>query len=368
MMRGMRALVCSVSMAVLLASTAAHAAVTMEVLPLLPGDTRADVHGINEAGTIVGSSYTGTGTSRHAFAWDRSAGLRELPSIGGIFSEARGVNASGQIAGRSADAAGLLHAVLWQPDGSTIDLGRGEAFAVNDAGEVIGTTTINSTQVAFYWSPATGMVPLTAGQSYPHDINAAGAVVGSFSAPTGQRAFSWSLAGGFVDLTAWVGEPANAYGVNDLGQIVGGANGMAYVLQGSSVQVISEGHGAANTAFDINNQGQVYGVNDADVENQRSFFWSASTGYVDLGTLGGKYTSPAGMNGQGRIAGWSETSRKKYHGVYWDPATGLTDLTPGSNVYSYASALNDAGQIAGWTVVQVKKVTKYPPVLWTVTP
>lgn len=364
------ALFCSVSVGALLAATPVRAAVTMEILPLLPGDTRAEVRAINDSGTLAGWSYTGDGTvTRHAFSWDRSEGLRELLPLGGTFAEAAAINAAGQIAGRSSNAQGTLRAVVWQPDRSATDLGGGEAYGINAAGEVVGTTVANGVQVAFFWSPAAGMQLITSSApSYPLDINADGVVVGFFNSAGGQRAFSWSLSGGFVDLTPLVGEPATAWGINDLGQIVGGAAGNAFLLRGGTVEWISAGQATQTFAIDINDQSQVYGACDADPENQRSFFWSDATGYRDLGTLGGKYTSPSGIDGEGRIAGWSQNSRKKYHAVLWDPAAGMTDLTAGSSVYSAATALNDVGLVAGWTVQQVKKVTKYPPVLWTVTP
>jgi probable HAF family extracellular repeat protein len=354
---------------VFLLSTAALAGVTMEVLPLLPGDIRAEVQAINDNGLLVGYSYPSVTGVRHAFAWDRSVGLRELPSLGSTYAEAADVNNAGQAVGRSADAAGYVRAVLWQADGMPVPLGSGEAYRINDNGEVIGALYSAPGQVAFFWSPVAGMRSITSAvRSLPLDINAAGQVVGFFGPAGAERAFSWSLAGGFVDLTPLVGSPATAYGINDLGEIVGTAGGAAFLLRSGSVERIAAGQAAPTVAFGINNRSQVYGVSDADPDNQRSFFWSDATGYLDLGTVGGGYTSPSGMNDAGLVAGWSEAKNRKYHAVYFDPASGLVDLTPGRYLYGTATAVGNGGLIAGWTIEQVKKVTKYAPVLWTITP
>ncbi|WP_165066388.1 hypothetical protein [Paludisphaera rhizosphaerae] len=67
---------------------------------------------------------------------------------------------------------------------------------------------------------------------------------------------------------------------------------------------------------------------------------------VDLGTLGGSYSSSAGLNNLGEVVGTAETANGTLHAfVYRDGK--MIDLAPDSIGYSIASAINDAGVIVG---------------------
>ena len=111
---------------------------------------------INQHGVVVG--FVGTpgdsaGDVTLAFIWTRKEGFAFLPLLqGDISSTATSVNERGQVVGYSNDAAGDLHAWIWQ-DGVTRNLNElvepnadltgpiGLAFDINDAGQIIGTTT-----------------------------------------------------------------------------------------------------------------------------------------------------------------------------------------------------------------------------------
>jgi probable HAF family extracellular repeat protein len=74
---------------------------------------------VNASGRVVG----GNG-SRHAFSWTEAGGMTDLGTLGGVFSEARAVNASGQIAGQSSLANDAIsHAFSWTQAGGMVDLG-----------------------------------------------------------------------------------------------------------------------------------------------------------------------------------------------------------------------------------------------------
>jgi probable HAF family extracellular repeat protein len=177
----------------------------------------------------------------------------------------------------------------------------------------------------------------------------------------------WGLATGIEDLSTLTGVPSAAYGLNDTGLVAGEGNGgIAFLRSGTSVEWIGSGKPTPNMAFDVNNSSQVYGSVSAVQGDERGFFWSPATGYADIGTLGGDYTYVYDFNNAGLISGLSEYGNNKYHAMAWSEALGMVDLSP--KIYGAATASNDAGQIGGWIKQVVRKVTKYPPVLWTITP
>jgi probable HAF family extracellular repeat protein len=85
-------------------------------LGVLPGDLGSLAEGIDTNDRIVGSSY-GFGTVFHAFLWE-SGRLVGLGTLGGSYSQAVGINGSGQIVGGSSRPDGTAHATLWQAPAS----------------------------------------------------------------------------------------------------------------------------------------------------------------------------------------------------------------------------------------------------------
>ena len=106
---------------------------------------------------------------RHAFIVPdpvtRTNSMRDLGTLGGSFSEARGVNSKGEVVGVSETAAGDQHAFLWTPDEGMTDLGTlggtmSIATGINDQGQIVGYTEAYSTVVGFVWTRGDGMLAL----------------------------------------------------------------------------------------------------------------------------------------------------------------------------------------------------------------
>jgi probable HAF family extracellular repeat protein len=104
-----------------------------------------------------------------------------------------------------------------------------KAAGINDAGQVIGSSTGSGGTRAFIWSSAGGMQSLGnfPGSTFTMatDINSFGQVVGTGATSLGTRAFFWSSSTGMIDLNALI--PASsgivltsATGISDSGQIV----------------------------------------------------------------------------------------------------------------------------------------------------
>ena len=143
---------------------------------------------------------------------------------GGNFMLAYAVNDGGRVVGQSYASDGNYHAVSWTQADGLVDLGKGSANAVNNAGQVVGG---GANDHAFGWTQAGGMVDMgTLGASYSQAlaVNDAGQAIGQSRLANGQEhGFSWTQDGGIVDLIALGGSSTYAYAVNAGGQVAGQA-------------------------------------------------------------------------------------------------------------------------------------------------
>ena len=68
---------------------------------------------MNASGQVVGESATAP-FGIHAFSWTQAGGMVDLGTLGGTQSEATAVSAGGQVVGASFTAGGEFHATLWR--------------------------------------------------------------------------------------------------------------------------------------------------------------------------------------------------------------------------------------------------------------
>ena len=109
------------------------------------GGTSSYAYDVNEAGAVVGYSYTTGDTEIHAFVWTPTNGMVDLGTLGGTNSYAYALNDQGQVVGRSqtAESSGG-HAFVWSASEGMVDLAPltgyaySDAFLVNNSGRVVG--------------------------------------------------------------------------------------------------------------------------------------------------------------------------------------------------------------------------------------
>ncbi len=204
---------------------------------VVPLATTGFAFAINDSGQVAGLACPGVTSFicfpafnevGRAFLWSNGVFTTLNPLSGATDSEAHGINAGGEVVGSSVSCkfdACVYRATLWS-EGLIRDLGTyGRAWAINDAGRVIGTAGH-----AFVWSEGVitdlGTLPGD-NQSSALAINNSGQIVGSSTRSGGfpPRAVRWSD-GAIVNLndlipadSGWVLREAT--GINDRGQIVG---------------------------------------------------------------------------------------------------------------------------------------------------
>ena len=196
---------------------------------------------INAIGQVVGKVSVDRG---RASLWDISNGMVILGTLGGHSSSARAINDPGQVVGGSFVTDPVAyHAFLWDTTNGMIDLGTlGEegvagagswANAINNAGQVVGTSQkVNGgAMYPFIWDSVSGIAELGTPGAWTGEataINDYGQVVGSLDIiGRPSHAFIWDSTNGIIDLNLYLPpnseweHPLRATGINNRGQIVG---------------------------------------------------------------------------------------------------------------------------------------------------
>ncbi|MGC4062669.1 MAG: hypothetical protein QM749_18220 [Aquabacterium sp.] len=286
--------------------------------------------------------------------------------LGGGSFAATGVNDAGVVVGSAWTGTGL-HAAAW--DGATftyLDPANSNATAVNNAGVVTGGYVLgDGNNRAAVWNGASMTTLQT--DAYASDVNDAGVVAGyAYGVVPGvlHNAVTWQGGTMTVLPTTAPGQFSTATSINNAGVVVGSINNImsdphAVVWHGDVVTDLSVPLGGeTSVATGINNADAVVGwAFLAGQPNVHGVLWSGDNA-LDLGTLPGYASSvAAAINDAGVIVGSSRPDAVMVSGeraVMWvdgqiidlNSLLSAQDIQAGW-VLTEAAAINSAGMIVG---------------------
>lgn len=217
-----------------------------------------------------------------------------------------------------------------------------------------------STVRAVLWTKKTGIRDLgtlpggIASEAF--GINNLGDIVGYSSGPDGVRAVLWTPGSKMQPLAPLAGGTfSKAFGINDSGLIVGSSGSpvgtRASLWKRGRIQTLGALPGETfSEAYAINSSGSIVG-NSRGPAGMRGFLWESKKGMQALLALpGGRFSSVSGINDSGEIVGTAEVASGGIRAVLWSNGGEAQDLNilvslPPNVVLTEAAGINASRQI-----------------------
>jgi probable HAF family extracellular repeat protein len=301
--------------------------------------------------------------SHSAFA--QQYDVTDLGTLGGDKSMAYALNNTGQVIGTSTTSDGTFRPFFWHSGMMTDLRDLGAAFHgvtdINDDGQIIGNVFISSgIDRAFIWGPSEGMRDLGVlsgkTKSWAYGMNDHAQVVGGSASIGDTRPFLSDSINGIQDLGLLPGTTQGIAGdINNSGEVVGSCTRIPFLWNDArGLQVLETLAGTDSIAIAINDHGQIAGNSYTAEGFIHACLWDEFHRVHDLGTLPGRKTSSAlGINNYGDVVGSSmEWPQSDQHVFLWTVGAmhDLNSYLPPDSSWELlvAKDINDAGQIVGW--------------------
>jgi hypothetical protein len=273
---------------------------TIERLEVPGGLEQGAAYAVNPEGVIAG---TGASAER-SFAVRMGARAETLGGLGGRMASGYGVSANGTVVGSAADGSGTLRPAVWPAGSEQADLlsigGAGEAYGVSSSGLAVGALVEgDGTQRAFAGERVLD------GEARAYAVNDAGEVVGTLLDEGGGVPVVWR--GGQVDVLGG-GATGEALGINDAGWIVGTSSPPS--AGKTDARAAWRARGAAPPADRWGSADLLRGglSKGSELTGSSAFlFWN--DGFVDLNALippdsGWQLVEARDVNESGVVVGW----------------------------------------------------------------
>jgi probable HAF family extracellular repeat protein len=233
-------------------------------------------------------------------------------------------------------------------DLGTLGGSRASALAINSSGQIVGASTLANGQTrAFLWSKGTMKDLGTLGGNFSEarGINDYGHVVGvSTTAGGATRAFLWKN-GHMTNLGTIDQRTSVANDINIHDEIGGGADGIPVIWSSGVLRRLAlPTNGTFCEVADISDHSRAVG--QCTVSGiAKAIRWDDGLVH-NIGTLGGRLASPAGVNKPGAIVGSSWLASGAIHPFLYQSGK-MIDLTTQGAPNFAPSAINDLFQVVG---------------------
>jgi probable HAF family extracellular repeat protein len=314
------------------------------------------------AGRIAGLALCAATMSQAALAAPSGYVARLFSEAGGLGSDARGINARGDVVGARISPSWGYTPTLWSADGVETRLGsvdgadfRGRAYGINNVGQIAGEGY--STPMLWNGTAATPLPSLEGLEAFAFAINNAGQSVG-YSLANNNTAVHGILWNGTTpsDLGTLGGRSSWATAINESGWVAGGSE----VNRGTTTHATLWVNGMARDLgtlgdrasflWGINDAGHAVGYSHAEGLSSRAIRWDGSS--LSFLPDAPDRSSAADINNHGQIVGHVD-----YRATLWNGAvaTDLNSFLDAASVeagwvLSEAIAINDSGWITGLAV------------------